>query len=117
VNGKIPLMVGGDTDIALKRVARASDGWLCFSVAVDEMSAKVSRVKELTREQGRDPEALRISKAIFSWTTHDELARYREAGVTEFLLFKCGELSPDDAELNAQLAQAGHRFVDAVADW
>jgi probable F420-dependent oxidoreductase len=117
VNGKIPLMVGGDTDIALKRVARASDGWLCFSVPAGEMAAKVARLKELTREHGRDPEALRISKSIFSWTTQDELARYREAGVTEFLLFKCGELSLDDTELDAQLAEAGHRFVDAVADW
>ena len=117
IRGKIPLMVGGDTDIALKRVARASDGWLCFSVPVDEMAGKVTRLKQLTREQGRDPESLRISKAIFSWTTRDELARYREAGVTEFLLFKCAELSLDDKELNQQLADAAGQFVEVVKTW
>lgn len=117
VNGTVPIMVGGDTEIAMKRVARAGDGWLAYSVPVEDMAAKVERLKELTREQGRDPDALRISKAIFSWTTQDELERFREAGVTEFLLFKSGELSVDEAELNEQLAEASHRFVEPVADW
>lgn len=117
VKGKIPLMVGGDTDVALRRVARASDGWLCFSVPVDEMAGKVKRLKELVKAQGRDPEAMRISKAIFTWTTKDELARYREAGVTEFLLFKCAELSLDDKELNQQLADEAGRFVETVKGW
>ncbi|MCB2075385.1 MAG: LLM class F420-dependent oxidoreductase [Novosphingobium sp.] len=117
VNGTVPIMIGGDTEIAMKRVARAGDGWLAYSVPVDEMANKVRRLKELTREQGRDPDALRISKAIFSWTNMEELERFREAGVTEFLLFKSGELSTEEAELNNQLAEAAHRFVEPVADW
>lgn len=58
VNGTVPIMIGGDTEIAMKRVARAGDGWLAYSVPVDEMANKVRRLKELTREQGRDPDAL-----------------------------------------------------------
>jgi probable F420-dependent oxidoreductase len=115
--GKLPIMIGGDTEVALRRVARAGDGWLCFSVPREDMAARVKRLKELAAEQGRDPEALRISKAIFTWTKLDELEEMREAGVTEFLLFKCGELSLDDAELNEQIAEAADYFVRQTADW
>jgi probable F420-dependent oxidoreductase len=109
----IPIMVGGDTDIAIKRVARLGDGWLAFFLPVEKARARIDQLKSLTREQGRDPEALRISCAIFSWTNPDDLKIYRDAGVTEFLLFKSGELSLDDAVLNEQLAEAAQKFVHA----
>lgn len=117
VNGQIPIMIGGDSNVAMKRVARTGDGWLAYSVPIDDMAAQVAKLKEMTREQGRDPEALRISKAIFSYHAKDDLEKLREAGVTEFLLFKSGELSVDDSTLNEQLEEAAHRFVDTVAEW
>lgn len=115
--GKLPIMIGGDTDIALRRVARAGDGWLCFSVPREEMAGKVARLREMTREQSRDPDSLRISKAIFTWTKLDELEEMREAGVTEFVLFKCAELAIEDTRLNEQLAEAADYFVRQTADW
>lgn len=115
--GHMPLMVGGDTDIALRRVARAGDGWLCFGVPTAELGGKIQHLHELARENGRDPKSLRISKAIFSWTEKDELEAMREAGVTEFLLFKSGELALDDATLNAQMQEASDKFVKLVKDW
>lgn len=117
VDGRLPLMVGGDTGIAMRRVARAGDGWLAYAVPVDEMAGKVEQLREMTREQGRNPDDLRISKAIFSYTTKEDLERLRDAGVTEFLLFKSGELSFDDAELNEQLEEAADKFVETVKDW
>jgi probable F420-dependent oxidoreductase len=115
--GDIPIMIGGDTDVALKRVARIGDGWLAFNLPVAEAPERIARLKALSREQGRDPEGLRISTAIFSWTPADDLARYREAGVTEFLLFKTGELPVEDAALNDALAAAGRQVADRVAAW
>jgi probable F420-dependent oxidoreductase len=110
--GGIPVMIGGDTEIAQKRVARTGDGWLAFNLPVAEAPARVARLKALTREAGRDPEALRISVAIFSWTEPDELKRYRDAGITEFLLFKCNELPLDDAGLAAGIDEAARKYVD-----
>ena len=113
--GGVPIMIGGDTEIALKRVARIGDGWLAFNLPVDEAPARVERLKELTREQGRDPEVLRISVAIFTWTELDELKRYRDAGITEFLLFKCNDLPLDDDGLKRATDQAARRYVDQAA--
>lgn len=113
--GGIPVMIGGDSEIAQKRVARTGDGWLAFNLPVDEAPARVGRLKELTREAGRDPDALRISVAIFTWTEPDELKRYRDAGITEFLLFKCNELPLDDAGLADALSEASRKYVDLAA--
>jgi probable F420-dependent oxidoreductase len=117
VNGSIPIMVGGDTGIAMRRVARTGDGWLAYSVPVEEMAGKVAQLRQMTEEQGRDPDALRISKAIFSYTTRDDMERLREAGVDEFLLFKSGELAFGQAELTGQLEEAAASFVETVKDW
>lgn len=115
--GKLPVMIGGDSEVALRRVAKRGDGWLCFSVPREEMAQKVARLRELTEQEGRDPAELRISKAIFSWTRLDEMEEMREAGVTEFVLFMCGELSLDDGELNEQLSKAADYFVRPTSDW
>ena len=113
--GGIPIMIGGDSDIAQKRVARCGDGWLAFNLPVTEAPARVANLRQLTVAQGRDPDALRVSVAIFSWTGSDELKRYRDAGVTEFLLFKCNELPLDDGGLAAALDEAARKHVDLAA--
>ncbi len=113
--GGIPIMIGGDTEIAQKRVARTGDGWLAFNLPVDEARARVARLKELTRKQEREPEQLRISVAIFTWTEPDQLKRYRDAGITEFLLFKCNELPLDDVGLEVALGEASRKYVELAA--
>lgn len=116
-NNDIPIMVGGDTDVALKRVARTGDGWLAFNLPVDKAAPRIALLKQLTREHGRDPGSLRISCAIFNWTPMDNLKRYRDAGITEFLLFNCGELPSESPALEEAMDEAGRRFVDFVSDW
>ena len=113
--GGIPVLIGGDTEIAQKRVARIGDGWLAFNLPVAEAPVRVARLKELTREQGRDPETLRISTAIFTWTELDELARYRDAGITEFLLFKSCELSIDHGAMVGEIEAAARKYIGAAA--
>jgi probable F420-dependent oxidoreductase len=117
VNGSIPIMVGGDSNIAMRRVARTGDGWMCYSVPVDDMAAKVQELRQMTEQQGRDPDALRISKAIFSYTTRDDMEKLREAGVHEFLLFKSGELAFEQDVLTEQLEEAAAATVEVVKDW
>ena len=41
-NRQVPILVGGDSDLALKRVARNGDGWIAFSVKVDEAAEKTT---------------------------------------------------------------------------
>jgi probable F420-dependent oxidoreductase len=112
-----PVLVGGDTDLAIKRAARFGDGWLPFSVKAKDAKERIALYKKLVRENGRDPESMRIIQSIFSWTTMDELKQFKDAGVTEFLIFKSGELSFNDRELNEQLAETSRKFIDPIKSW
>lgn len=116
-NSDIPILIGGESDIALRRVARAGDGWIAFMLPVADAAARVAKLKEFTRAEGRDPQSLRIICGIFSSTSLDDLKRYHDAGVTEFNLVTAGELPTTEPGLADGIAELGHRFVDAVADW
>jgi probable F420-dependent oxidoreductase len=115
VHGDIAVMVGGMTDVALRRVARIGDGWLAFNLDPDVAAERVALLKRLTREQGRDPEALRLSCAVFGWTSDDDIRRYHDAGITELLLFKCGELAVEEGELAGQIDEAADRYLGVAA--
>lgn len=111
----IPILIGGESDLALKRVARHGDGWIAFKLSPEEAPARVEKLRSFMREQGRDPDRLRIVVGIFSHTGEDDLKRYRDAGVTEFNLVTAGELPLDDAGARAGIAEFGRRFVDVAA--
>jgi alkanesulfonate monooxygenase SsuD/methylene tetrahydromethanopterin reductase-like flavin-dependent oxidoreductase (luciferase family) len=115
-NRQVPILVGGTTDVALKRAARRGDGWVSF-LKTEDGAERINKFREFAREAGRDPSKLRTVAAIFSWTTEDELKMYRDAGYDEFQIYVCGELSLDDAKLNDELAGLSRKFVDLVRDW
>lgn len=56
------------------------------------------------------------SNRLAACPCHPPVEYYVLSGLTEFLLFKYGELSFEDAELAAELEEAARNFVDVVAD-
>jgi len=110
--GGLPILVGGESDVALKRAARLGDGWIAFKIPVGDAAARIARLRALTAEQGRDPDRLRIVTAIFSHTSLDDMKRYRDAGVTEFNLVTAGELPLDEAGLTAGLEDFARRLLE-----
>ncbi len=48
---RIPIYVGGLSDVALKRAAR-NDGWIGDLISTDEALMRVSRIRELRAEKG-----------------------------------------------------------------
>ncbi|HST81143.1 MAG TPA: LLM class F420-dependent oxidoreductase [Kineosporiaceae bacterium] len=53
--------VGGNTDPALRRVARRGDGWLAHELYPDEVVAGRDRLAELCAEIGRDPAEIELT--------------------------------------------------------
>jgi alkanesulfonate monooxygenase SsuD/methylene tetrahydromethanopterin reductase-like flavin-dependent oxidoreductase (luciferase family) len=52
---QIPIVVGGNSDAALRRVAAWGDGWYGFNLAgVDAVRERLAVLAELCREDGRD---------------------------------------------------------------
>jgi len=59
--GGPPIMIGGNTDAALRRTGLLGDGWLGFEVFVDGVQAKRDAIARAAEEAGRDPSAITLS--------------------------------------------------------
>jgi probable F420-dependent oxidoreductase len=64
VNGNIPIIVGGDSEVAIRRAARLADGYFPGSSDPAVLEGLVRSLHAEAREHGRQPEDIEIS-AIF----------------------------------------------------
>lgn len=78
----VPIWVGGHSDAALRRAARA-DGWIGNAYAPDEALAYVQRLNELRRAEGTlDRDDYEVMVSFLAWPSADLYARAADAGVT-----------------------------------
>lgn len=112
--GGVPVLIGGESKAAMKRVAALGDGWLPYNLPVEDAPAVIAQLKEMTRANGRDPDALRIIKIVYSMADLDDLKRYRDAGVTEFNIASNGEIPVDDAGMQAQFEKFREQLVEPI---
>jgi probable F420-dependent oxidoreductase len=113
--GGVPILIGGESRAALRRVATLGDGWLPYNLPVAEAGAVIGELKAMTKAAGRDPDKLRIIKIVYSNAEIDDLKRYQDAGVTEFNMASSGETPLDPDGIDAAFAQFRERIVEPVA--
>ncbi|MEW6299931.1 MAG: LLM class F420-dependent oxidoreductase [Thermodesulfobacteriota bacterium] len=85
-----PVLLGAHGQKALERVARTYDGWFPLVQSPDALKRDVATLRQLTREAGRDPDALQITAIVEprnGGPSVDELKRYQEAGASRIIVF------------------------------
>jgi probable F420-dependent oxidoreductase len=100
----IPIWMGGDSEVVLRRTARAAEGWMPHFRPGAESQAIVDRLRSLVKEAGRDPAAFGIEgRLTLSQFPADqwgkELAAWRAMrGVTHLCVHTVGLglKTPDD---------------------
>lgn len=87
VQRPIPIWMGGRSDRAYRRIARLADGWMPQFPPDEEGVEIVERVRQYTREAGRDPAKLGLEARLTiadsspdEW--HRQVERWRELGAT-----------------------------------
>jgi probable F420-dependent oxidoreductase len=80
-----PIHVGGESDAALRRAARAGDGWIGLEHTLATVAPRLARLRALRAEAARshEPFAVTVSARVES---RDELARWGECGVTRLVV-------------------------------
>lgn len=79
-----PILVGGESGAALRRAARAGDGWIGMNHDFDSGAAQVTKLRDLLRAEGRDPDDFQycLGGPVES---ADDVARWRDLGVTRLV--------------------------------
>lgn len=77
----LPIHIGGESDAALKRVARAGNGWHTFNRTPEELAEPLSKLDGLLTEQGRSRSDIAITVCPYFQPLDADIAeRYAEAG-------------------------------------
>ena len=83
----LPVFFGGESGPALRRVAEYGNGWIGFNLTPDEAAAKIRRIEELLQANGRKRSDVELAVSNSGKPiTSDDLKRYRDAGVEEFVI-------------------------------
>jgi probable F420-dependent oxidoreductase len=100
-DGRIPIVLGGNSDASLARVAAFGDGWYGFNLPVDAVAGKIAALTELCRRGGRDPRELTVAVALADGTPA-ALPELAALGVTELVVVAAPPADPADAAPWAQ---------------
>ena len=73
VDGSIPVIVGGDSDAAIRRAVNLADGYFPGEGDFERLEALIGRVRQAAEAAGRDPESLAIH-TIFGRQMADPVA-------------------------------------------
>lgn len=100
---RIPIVVGGNSDAALRRVATWGDGWYGFNLPdVDAVADRIGFLRGLCAERDRDAGELQLAVALRELRPAD-VAPLAALGVDELVLV---EGPPEDAGGAADWAEA-----------
>ena len=105
---RIPIVVGGNSDAALRRVATWGDGWYGFNLTTSTRSPNASTFcGSKCAEPGRDPDELRLAVALRELQPRD-VAPLAALGIDELVLVA----PPEDARRRRGLGGRARRPLD-----
>jgi probable F420-dependent oxidoreductase len=91
----LPVVVGGNSDAALRRVAAFGDGWYGFNVEAAAVDGRLAVLAEHCRAHGRSPGELTVAVALND-PDPAHLPALAQAGVTELVVVAAPPEDPAD---------------------
>lgn len=85
VPAPVPVLIGGVSDAALRRVGRLGDGWMPHAISTEEARGYLERIRASRREYGRADAALSAVVPLNDAFDPDGYRRAEDAGVTHVL--------------------------------
>jgi probable F420-dependent oxidoreductase len=96
---KIPLLVGGHSDAALRRAVRKGDGWMHAGGGGEELDRLLTRLGEIRREEGDTRDDFEVHVISYDAYTVDGVKRMGDRGVTDAIVgFRVPYINGPDTE-------------------
>jgi probable F420-dependent oxidoreductase len=105
-----PLIFGGESTPALRRVGEVGDGWFGVNVTVDDAKAKIARIREYAQAAGRDPGKLHfsVSPGLGEPVEMDRIKQYRDVGVHQVVV---GAIPRDGQGMKGEIERLAGKLV------
>jgi len=112
---ELPILFGGESTPALRRVAEYGNGWCGFNLDPGEAAEKIRHIESLLKSNGRKRSDVELAVSPYTKPiTPDDLARYRDAGVDEVVIVKMrAPRTPEEAAKGIE--EAARKWIDAAA--
>ncbi|MFJ4961067.1 Pyrimidine monooxygenase RutA [Streptomyces sp. ADI96-02] len=94
--GRLPVVVGGNSDAALRRAAGCGDGWYGFNVPAADVPGRMAVLADACARHHRAVDELTVAVAL-SDGTPEHLPALARAGVTELVVVGTPPPAPDAA--------------------
>ncbi len=88
VKGDIPILVGGDSDAAIRRAVKIADGFFPGEGDAEQLGTLLARLRQAAETAGRDPDSIEVN-AIFGAQMADPVAgveQMKELGVGRIMV-------------------------------
>ena len=110
---RIPILVGGHSEPALRRAARIGDGWMHAGGEPEQLERLLARLMELRREFGRENGPFEIHAISMAAYSRDGVRRLEDLGVTDAIVGFRNAYEKDSMTLQQKI-DALHAFSDRV---
>ena len=110
---RIPILIGGHSDPALKRAARVGDGWMHAGGSAEDLAKMLDRLTELRAEYGRSGEPFQVHVISMDGYSRDGLLRLEDLGVTDAIVGFRNGYEGDEMTLQEKI-DAVNRYADKV---
>jgi probable F420-dependent oxidoreductase len=111
---RLPILVGGHADAALRRAARLGDGWMhAGGGQAADLDSALARLRELRREYGREREPFEIHVISLDAYTLDGIRRLEDKGVSDAIVGFRNPYQGGDQPLQQKI-DALKAFADGV---
>jgi probable F420-dependent oxidoreductase len=110
---RLPILIGGHAEPALRRAARLGDGWMHAGGEQGVLEGLLARLRALRSEYGREREPFEIHVISLDAYTPDGIKRLEDLGVTDVIVGFRNVYQGEDVPLQSKL-DALRGYADAV---
>ena len=111
---KLPVIFGGETNPALRRVAEYGNGWFGFNLDPAETQERIGKLEQLLNQNGRKLSDVELLVAPYTKKiTPDDLKRYRDLGISEVVMLASFDDAPSSAA--SRVEQVAKEWVEPAA--
>jgi probable F420-dependent oxidoreductase len=112
---KIPLLVGGHSDAALKRAVLKGDGWMHAGGDGEELDRLLKRLAEIRRAEGDTRDDFEIHAICYDAYTLDGIKSMQEKGITDAIVgFRVPYIKGPDPEPLQKKIDHLNSYADSI---